>query len=234
MVRRRPAGHQDGWNREFEVTSPTRTLHSYGWYSAGGQVTLANGYGPYDYRSPEEPNAIEFVESFHFTENVESQKRRQSETVPQDFEYTLCVFPNHPRALNAVARYEIAGMERRASSGPLRSAAECWFLRAVAWRPQDAAVRTVYANYLQKCREFAQADVQYRAALELAPRSPEIHYNYGLLLVEMDRRKESVEQARLAYASGYPSTGSRNKLRKVGVELAELSRRKSVGSVNEK
>lgn len=186
--------------------------------------SLKNGYGPFDYRSPGEPDAIRLVETFHFTPDVQALRKGQSGTLPQDLAYTLNAFPNHPWALNSVARYALTGMERSVRGGPLQFSPDCWFRRGIAFRPDDPAVRAIYANFLFKSRRYDEAKAQYEAALKIEPESAEVNYNYGLLLFELGDLTEAAEKAKVAYDNHYPLPGLRNKLKERGVDSFKVVR----------
>jgi tetratricopeptide (TPR) repeat protein len=180
---------------------------------------LQNHYGPFDYRSPAVPESIGLVESYHFTPQVEQLRAGQSGLLAQDLAYTLRVFPNHPRALNSMARFNLDKMERKGNFGHFALSPECWFLRGIAFRPDDATVRMLFGNYLSKKGDRKAAREQYEAALAVAPDSAEVHYNFGLLLVDEGNLTQAAEHARKAYALGYPLPGLRNKLARAGVRI---------------
>ena len=181
--------------------------------------SLQNHYGPFDYRSPAVPESINLVETFHFTPQVEQLKAGRSGYLAQDISYTLAVFPNHPRALNAMARFFLEGKERKGDFGRFSLTPECWFMRGIAFRPDDESVRVLFANFLYRKGELRAAQEQYDAALAIAPESAEIHYNYGLALVEIGDLEMAKQHARKAYSLGYPLPGLKNKLARVGVRL---------------
>lgn len=181
--------------------------------------TLANHYGPYDYRDHSSKEKLQTVEPYHFTPGVESLTKGQSSfKIPGDLNYTLRVFPNHHRALNSMARFDLLGMAKT-THGPLLMTPECYFLRGIAWRPDDEAVRMIYGNYLFKKGNAEGAREQYMAALAISPDSPEVNYNYGLLLVSLGDLKAAAKHAGVAYAGGYPLPGLRNKLAEAGVAI---------------
>ena len=53
----------------------------------------------------------------------------------------------------------------------------------------------------------------YERSLALKSATPEVHYNYGLLLVDLDRLDEAQNHADIAYKAGYPLTGLRMKIK---------------------
>lgn len=177
-----------------------------------GCGSLENAFGPFDYRDPAaKGQPLHLVEIAHFTPDVESLRRGKSSTnVIDDLNYTLRAFPNHPRALNSLANYALSGGKvPRDSAIPT---AECYFKRAIVWRPDDEAVRMVYANYLARSHRSAEAREQYEEALRLAPTSVELNYNVGLFYLSQGDIARAKEAARIAYDGGYPLRGLRNKI----------------------
>lgn len=175
-----------------------------------GCGSLSNAYGPFDYRDPEaRGRPLYLVESTHFTTDVETLRRGASGPIAGDIDYTLRAFPNHHRALNSVARYALQGGRFLNEQIP---SADCYFKRAVAFRPDDEVVRMLYGNYLVKRGDRAEAERQYEEALRLAPTSPEINYNAGLFYVSKGNLARAKELAKVAYDSGYPLPGLKNKI----------------------
>jgi len=176
-----------------------------------GCGTLDNAYGPFDYRDPvNKQDNLPIVETFHFTPDVESLRRGRSGTVIDDLRYTLRAFPNHHRALAAVARYGLGGGHMPEDSN-IPSVA-CFFERAVVFAPDDAVVRAVYANFLFKSGKREEAHEQYEEALRLAPESTEINYAAGLYYLEIGDLERAKASAEIAYGNGYPLPGLRKKI----------------------
>ncbi|MEZ5532069.1 MAG: hypothetical protein R3E69_06780 [Steroidobacteraceae bacterium] len=172
---------------------------------------LQNAYGPFDYRDPvAKRDSLPVVETFHFTPDVESLRHGSTGTVLADLKYTLRAFPNHARALAAIARYALGG--GRFPVDDSIPSAECYFDRAIAFRPDDEAVRVIYANYLYKSGERDKARGQYEAALRLAPESIEINYVAGLYFLEIGDLARARKLAEVAYGGGYPLPGLRKKI----------------------
>jgi tetratricopeptide (TPR) repeat protein len=190
-------------------------------FQANGQVvpgcgTLENAFGPFDYRDPEARNGkgspLSLVENAHFTATVESLTKGISGPLIADIDYTLRAFPNHHRALNAVARYALSG--GRLTSPNSRSA-DCYFQRALAFRDDDEVVHMLYANYLVKRGDDERALEHYEHALRLAPNSAEVNYNAGLFYLGVGNLKRAKELADIAYSLGYPLPGLRKKINEV-------------------
>lgn len=177
-----------------------------------GCGSLQNSYGPYDYRDPAaRGDPLRTVEHAHFTPDVEALIRGNTGHVSADLDYTLRAFPNHHRALNSIARYDLRGEKRWTNRAGIRSA-ECYFKRAIAFAGDDEVVRMLYANYLTKRGTPAEAKRQYKEALRLAPTSAEINYNAGLFYLAAGDMERAREHARIAYDQGYPLLGLKKKL----------------------
>ena len=176
-----------------------------------GCGSLQNAFGPFDYRDPvSRGESLTVVETYHFTPEVESLSRGSSGTVAGDLDYTLRAFPNHHRALAAVARYALAGGALTANRSV--PSADCYFKRAVAFRGDDETVRMLYANYLAKRGDNEGARQQYEEALRLAPSAPEVNYNAGLFFVTQGDLERAKQLARVAYDGGYPLPGLKRRI----------------------
>jgi Flp pilus assembly protein TadD len=126
-----------------------------------------------------------------------------------DLDYTLRAIPNHRRALAAVAKYQLSGGKFDVVE---INGADCYFLRALAFTPTDAAVRLIYGNYLYKSKELQKAEEMYTSALALDPGSAEIAYNAGLYYVTKGDVAKAEGMAKIAYDQGYPLPGLRNRI----------------------
>ena len=176
-----------------------------------GCGTLTNAFGPFDFRDPEaRAQHLQIVEVNHFNASVESLTAGITDVhIIGDIDYTLRAFPNHHRALNTVGRYELTG--GKFLSGKIRSA-DCYFRRAIVFRPDDEVVHMLYGGYLMKRRRVVEARTQYEEALSLAPESAEVNYNAGLFYVAQGDLDKARYHAKIAYDGGYPLPGLRNKI----------------------
>ena len=170
---------------------------------------IQNAYGPFDYRNPEvRRQSLPIVEQYHFTPDVEMLVRGNTGTLIGDLDYTLRAFPNHPRALQAVVRYALAGGHFKDEI----PTADCYFQRAVTFVPDDATVQAIYASYLAKKGDVAAARSRYEEALRLAPDSGEVNYNAGLFFVQQGDLARAKMLAKVAYDHGYPLPGLHRKI----------------------
>lgn len=175
--------------------------------------SLKNAYGPFDYSDAEaRQNRLAVVEKYHFTPEVEQLRRGESGSIAGDLDYTLRAFPNHHRALNALARYSLQGKGMHGA----HYSVDCYFDRAMRWRPEDPVVRMIYGNLLSKRGDVKGAREQYEAALKYAPNSAEVNYNAGLFFVSQGDYSRARKCAQAAYAAGYPLPGLKNKLQEAG------------------
>jgi hypothetical protein len=176
--------------------------------------SLENMYGPFDYVDPvDRADKLPVVEAYHFTPDVEQLRRgKSSSSIANDIDYTLRAFPNHHRALNSLATYVLRG----GRMGGAHYSVDCYFDRAIRWRPEDPVVRMIYANFLQKRKDADGARAQFETALKLAPTSPEVNYNAGLFFFQQGNYSAARECAHVAYAGGYPLPGLKNKLIQAG------------------
>ena len=182
---------------------------------------LKNAYGPYDYTNPTHfRERLPIVEAHHYDIGVQMLKGQTNRSngawnIHNDLDYTLRAFPNHHRALYTMIRYQLERVQAQGSPG-MRYSPECYFDRAMRWRPKDATVRMIYGLYLHKIGKPEEALARYDEALTMAPDSAEIHYNIGLLYATRKEYDRALEHAHKAYELGHPLPGLRNKLKRAG------------------
>jgi Tfp pilus assembly protein PilF len=173
---------------------------------------LDNSYGPWDYtNAAHRAQKIPIVDQYHFNADVENLIQGQSGSIMGDLDYTLRAVPNHHRALYSVAKYQLAGGKTEGFR-----TADCYFDRAMRFKPDDGMVYLVYGIYLQRRGKAAEAEQNYRRAVELAPDNAEVHYNVGLYYVGLKNYPLAREHAKRAYELGYTLPGLRRKLEQAG------------------
>lgn len=173
---------------------------------------LANAYGPFDYRTSRDKLAI--VESLHFTPDVEALRRGSTTRVGGDIDYTLRASPNHPRALIAMANL---GRSLNTEQPPgAKYTLACYFDRALRFADNDPTVRLVYGTYLTRVGRQKDAIQQLQVALKLDEGNANIHYNLGLVYLDLKDYPKAREHAQRAYALGFALPGLRKRLEEAG------------------
>jgi len=179
-------------------------------YSSCG--SLDNPYGPYDYTNPlDKKFKLPVVDGHHFDSDVENLIHGQSGSIIADLDFTLRAFPNHHRALNTVARYQLSGGDMKGFYS-----AECYFERALRFKPNDGVVYLIQGNFYYKKGDFKSALQSYKKALEIMPSSAEVNYNLGLLFVKLGKYSKARKFAIQAYKRRYPMAGLKEQLEKSG------------------
>jgi tetratricopeptide (TPR) repeat protein len=175
---------------------------------------LKNPYGPFDYtNAAHRKEKLPIVEKFHFDLDVQSLRRgARGHYVEDDLDYVLRAFPNHHRALYAMARYQLRAKHRK----PRHYSAECYFDRAIRFNPNDGIVYMIFGIYLHKKGKVNEAMKQYTKALKLIPESAELHYNMGLAQLDLNHYKNAELHAIEAYRLGYQLPGLKKKLIELG------------------
>jgi hypothetical protein len=169
---------------------------------------LANGYGPYDYRT--DKPLLPIVEGAHFTAQVESLIKGNAGYLGGDLDYTLRAFPNHHRALVSMMRYGERVKARRAPNAQYD--VECYFVRAITFRPDDTTVRMLYATFLSKQRRRDEALQQLAVAEKQVGDNPFSNYNLGLVYFEVNEFPKALKQAHIAMTMGFPRPELKDKL----------------------
>lgn len=173
---------------------------------------LANAYGPYDYRTSRYELAI--VESNHFTPDVEALRSGITGAIGGDIDYTLRASPNHPRALIAMANL---GRKLNTDQPPgAKYTLPCYFDRALRFADNDPMVRLVYGTYLARVGKPKDAAEQLQVALKLDEGNANIHYNLGLIYLDLKDYPKAREHAQRAYELGFSLPGLRKRLEAAG------------------
>ncbi|WP_183737611.1 ABC transporter permease [Janthinobacterium sp. S3M3] len=167
-----------------------------------------------DYTNAQDRTGLTVVEQFHFNQGVEKLVKGMTGSLGNDISYTLEHFPNHHRALSAMARLGL----RDKSVQPVgaRYTINCYFERAIAYAPADATARSVFGSYLLATGQQDAALEQLREAGRLAPGQATIQYNLGLMYMKKKDYAQALAYAHKAYALGFPLPGLKNQLKKAG------------------
>ena len=169
---------------------------------------LANAYGPFDYRT--DKDKLTHVERPHFPPVVEALIRGNRGYLGQDIDYTLRAFPNHHRALLAVMRYGEKLKTPHVKEMPYT--VECYFDRALRFRPDDNIVRMLYAQFLAKNERKPEGLKQLEVAAAGAEESGFTQYNIGMIYVEMKEFDRALGQAHKAIWLGFERPALREQL----------------------
>ena len=111
---------------------------------------------------------------------------------------------------------------------------ECYFERAMQFRPADRAVRVIYASYLGKTGKKTEAINQLLRVQEMdGPKNPYVPYEIGLLYFDLGDFEKSLAFAHRANREGATLEGLKNRLLKAGkwrdppADAAPAARRRS-------
>lgn len=193
------------------------TLHPIVAYSQGEALcgSLENHFGPFDYRTTFGEQKY-LVEMAHFRPETESLRLEHSHRgyVDADLDYTLRAFPNHHRALLAMMKYSFKKKLKKTPAA--RYSVSCYFDRAIRFAADDGMVRVLFATYLQKTGDNAEALEQMKAA-ELNPVvDPNFFYNAGLVFFNLGNYSKALDYAHKAQTMGFPLQGLKSMLEKAG------------------
>lgn len=208
VIRRAPAARIAGLL--LVIVAGTMLAHPARAFEECGDLT--NAYGPYDYRTSRDKLYI--VEGAHFTEDVEALRRGRTGTLGGDIDYTLRASPNHPRALIAMAN-----LGRKLNTDQPQGAnysIPCYFNRAIRFAGNDPMVRLIYGTYLSRVGKPQQAVKELEIALTLDQDNANIHYNLGLIYLDLKDYPKAREHAERAYALGFALPGLRKLLEEAG------------------
>ncbi len=175
--------------------------------------SLDNHFGPFDYRSSYDKHAI--VERFHFTQDVEQLRGGASSAkIGGDISYVLRVFPNHPRALDAMAR--LSEREKKPRPTGSQYSIDCWFERGMRFRSDDEVVKMLYGMHLLRAGKNREAVKYLEQAREGGQPNANVHYNLGLAYIKLGDYDAALENAHVAYKLGFPLPGLKNQLMRAG------------------
>lgn len=175
---------------------------------------LSNGSnGPFDFRN-ESRDLLRLGETFHFTPKVEALISGQSQVdVGGDLHFILKMFPNHPRGLMAMMRWGEKLKTQTPRDTPY--SVECYFERAIRFRPDDNLPRMIYVTFLSRNGRQPEALKQLEHVTKIAGNNAFTHYNAGLLYAELKQYDKALEQAHVAMALGFLRVELREQLKAV-------------------
>ena len=182
-------------------------------YSSCGALFSSGQYGPYDFRTDKQQLPI--VLGAHFTPEVEALIRGTTNRAPGgDIDYTLRAIPNHPNALMAMMR--LAEKEKTLKPSGSRYPVECWFDRAIRFRPDDSMVRMIYTTFLTKNNRKPEAMQQLDIVVNTVKDNAFTHQNIGLLYVDLGEHQKALVQAHKAIELGLNRPELKKKLQAAG------------------
>jgi tetratricopeptide (TPR) repeat protein len=154
------------------------------------------------------------VEHAHFTPEVEALISGASGYIDADIAYTLRASPNHHRALISLVR--LAKRTNAVQLPHMPHPVECYFERAIRFNTNDHIVRMLYSQYLIEHARTADATAQLEYIAKKADDNPFTIYNIGLLYFDLKDYTRAQQNAKKALALGFPGTGLREMLQKIG------------------
>ncbi len=208
-------------NRQWLILAVVAAVSLMGHGPAGAQQTCGDGREglKVNYTDPKDAAMLNNINNNHFNSDVQNLRRGETGMIEGDLDYVLRNAPNHHRGLYVMSQYHLR--ERTEKFEHETYSMLCWFERAMRFAPTDAVVPMIYGIYLHKRTNMAEAERQYKHALDLAPDFAEAHYNLGLLYVDWKRFDDALTQAHEAYRLGYPLPGLREKLAATGAWKAQ-------------
>ena len=175
--------------------------------------TLEWNYGPFDYRNITQ-HQRNLVEAAHFTPGTENLTESATGVFGSDIKYTLSVFPNHPRALLAMER--LAAKEKRDPPNGAKYTVECFYERALRYKPDDPVPRMLYVNFLIKKNRLEEARKHLEYVVEKTEDVPLTQFNAGMLYFDMKDYDKALAQAHRVMALGSDRRELRARLESVG------------------
>lgn len=167
-----------------------------------------------DYRTSSR-QALDLVENFHFTPEVEALIRgKSSSDIAADLSYTLIAFPNHHRALMSLM--SLGKKFKTPQPKGAQFSVECYFLRALRFRPDDTTARMMYASYLSNQARPTEASKELAQVGEVAGDNAFTFYNMGQIYFDLKDYDRALENAHKAYGLGLTLTGLRDRLTRTG------------------
>lgn len=167
----------------------------------------------WDYRTASPAQRRE-VEGAHFVPKVENLIAGNRGYLGGDLHYTLGASPNHHRALVSITRWSERLKADHLPKMPF--SVECYFVRGLAFKPDDYVVRMLYAQFLIGKARPADATKQLEVVEGTAADNAFTLYNLGLIYFDMKNYAQAMAFAHKAMAMGFLRTELRDQLEKVG------------------
>ncbi len=187
-----------------------------------GPISTKETAGPYNYTSRDSTVRwhVRDVTKNHFLKAKRYMElpRPSSRRIHVELTYTLIRVPNHHRALYLLGEFHNR-FPKEEFNPPLNlfsTAPECFFDRAMRYDPNDIYIHQLKAIYYHKRKRYKQSLPVYKILIEKYPDWGELHYNLGLLYMDMKDYEKALLHAKQAYKNNYTLPGLKNKLEKKG------------------
>ena len=178
-----------------------------------GTLYSRGQYGPFDFRT--DKDQLPIVLNAHFPPVVEALIRGATAVRPAlDIDYTLRAIPNHPNAL--IAMMTLGEREKTSQPQESRYSVECWFQRALQFRPDDTVVRMIYTTFLIKNNRKPEGLQHLETVLAMVKDNPFTYFNVGLLYLDIGEPDKALVQAHKAMQLGLMKTELRDRLVALG------------------
>ena len=178
-----------------------------------GPLHTTGQYGPFDFRT--DKDRLPVVVNNHFGPDVENLIRGQTSTaIGADIAFTLRAIPNHPNALMSMMLLGVK--EKSETPAGSQYPVECWFDRALRFRPDDNVARMIYTSYLTQKNRKADAMRQLDAISAAAKDNPFTYNNIGLLYFDLGEYPKALAQAHKSMELGMDRPALREKLQALG------------------
>lgn len=181
--------------------------------SVCGPLKPQGQYGPFDFRT--DKSMLPVVVDNHFPLYVEKLIRgKTSVAIGGDIAFTLRAIPNHPNAL--IAMMLLGEKEKTDQPAGSTYTVECWFERALRFRPDDHIARMIYTSYLIKKTRTAEARTQLAIIAKTTSDNALTLNNVGLLYFDLGDYPQALLYSHKAMSLGFGLRELHDKLKSVG------------------
>ena len=182
-----------------------------------GEIYIPGNIGPFDWKDKAN---VAHIEAAHFGPNIEGLIGTEWD-LAGNLSYILRTVPNHPRALAAVIRFGERFKTNKTQH--LQYSIECWFDRAIRFRPKETIPQVMFSQYLAKQGHIDAAMKHLEMATLNAKDNGFSHYNIGLMYMTLKEYPLAAASARRAKELGFRRTNLEDELRRLNRWL-ELDR----------
>lgn len=175
--------------------------------------SLEWNYGPHDYRKAN-AHQKKLVESAHFDRGVQTLTRTKTGPFGGDLGYTLSVFPNHPHAL--LVMEQLVEKTRRDPPEGASYTMECWYERALRFKPDDHIARLLYVSYLIRKNRQDEALKHLDYVADTTQDNPFAQFNTGMFYMDLNLYDKALALAHRVIAMGFDRRDLRDRLAAAG------------------